>query len=118
MSWRPEGQLKWNKKTHGTVEKLGPLPPQTEFPIVVPNGFDWSMLRRQIFEAGADAILEALRGRGMKTPWRDEFIVEILQSRYGGEIRELAEYPIGEKHGTIVFIPDEETDALSSKEKI
>lgn len=54
--YRPEGLLEWNKKTHDMVENLGPLPPQTEFPIVVPDTFYWRILRRRIFEAGADAM--------------------------------------------------------------
>ena len=59
--FRPDGLLEWNKKTHDIIENLGILPPQVEFPIVVPDSFYWGMLRRQIFEAGADEMLNALR---------------------------------------------------------
>ena len=59
--YRPEGLEEWYENTHDKVESLGILPPQVEYPIVVSSDFEWGTIRRQIFEAGADAMLEGLK---------------------------------------------------------
>jgi hypothetical protein len=90
--WRHEGIKNWLKKTQKEVENLGMLPPQTGFPIVVPNTIEWSILKRQLFEAGADAMLEALKKDGTHFrvgEWTDDATFET------------------DKPGYVVFIPDE-----------
>lgn len=99
--YRPEGLQKWNEKTHEIVESLGPLPPQTEFPIAVSNSFDWSMLRRRIFEAGADAILEALKKEGVKVDITDQLTMYKNRRKFI-----LRHTPDTLKGGTLVIIPD------------
>jgi hypothetical protein len=95
--WRHEGIKNWLKKTQKEVENLGMLPPQTGFPIVVPNTIEWSILKRQLFEAGADAMLEALKKQPIASLHIDETYIDgilIGGVKYG--------------KGTLVFIPDDD----------
>lgn len=101
--WRPKGLLAWNRKTHETVEKLGILPPQTEFPFVVPSSFEWNLLRRQIFETGADAMLKELKKEGIKFVGRPRLRFQL--KRWWEN-----------RNGYLVFIPEEENAKGKAKE--
>ena len=96
-SWRPGGLFKWSKKTRKLVEELGPLHPQTQYPIVVPSSLEWSLLRRAIFEAGADAMLESLRGERLS--------FQVGKGEFKGLTMSFGSF---NGPGTWVFIPDDE----------
>ena len=85
--WRPKD---WRDKTQDIVVEAGMLPPQVKYPIVIPSGLEWDILKRQLFEAGADAMLEALRCNQW-CPFDDS----VMKANF---------------KGWIVFIPDEEED--------
>ena len=55
-NWRPKN---WDEEKMKAIVEKGMLPPQTEFPIVVPGGLEWDILKGQFYEAGADAMLGA-----------------------------------------------------------
>lgn len=87
----------WNERRKKAVTELGMLPPQTEFPIMIPDSFDWFRLKSQLYEAGADAMLEALKAGSMKaggTLMTPEQMKLIVPDR---------EYP----YGWLVFIPED-----------
>ena len=53
--YRPKG---WEKIRKDIADDSWMLPNQTEFPIVIPSSFEFDLLKRNLVEAGADAMLE------------------------------------------------------------
>ncbi len=84
--YRPEGIKIWYEKTKPLLLNQGVIPPQTEYPIVISSEFEWEVLKRRCFEAGADAMLEGLR-------------------RGATQVSNLGDFPNGK--GVVVFIPEE-----------
>ena len=56
--WRPE---RWEELKKGIADESWMLPPQTEFPIVIPSGLEFQLMKSNLIEAGADTLLEALK---------------------------------------------------------
>lgn len=56
--YRPPG---WENMRNKAIAGAGKLPNQTEFPIVMPSSLEWEILKGQLFEAGASAMLKALK---------------------------------------------------------
>lgn len=54
MNYRPDD---WYEETKPLLANQGIIPPQTEYPIVISSEFEWEVLKRNCFEAGADAML-------------------------------------------------------------
>lgn len=95
MTYRPDN---WDKVKKKAIAERGMLPPQTEFPIVIPNSLDWDILKAQLFESGADAMLKALCNDG------------VVMENYNPTNRtviETATFLNQCKDGILVFIPDE-----------
>lgn len=85
--WRPE---KWDNTTAAITSDLGKLR-DPEFPIVVPNGLEWSLLKQKLIEAGADAML-----RGLITWIRSQDELEMMDdpenfNYYCVRVKDLAE---------------------------
>jgi len=59
--WRPDD---WEEKVAEAVKQLGKLPEDPGFPIIIQHSIEWEMLKATIYNAGADAILEALKREG------------------------------------------------------
>lgn len=55
--WRPDG---WDEIRKGIADASWMLPNQTEFPIVIPSSFEFDLLKRNLAEAGADAMLNEI----------------------------------------------------------
>ena len=55
--YRPEG---WEKLKKDIADESWMLPPQTEFPIVIPSGLEFQLMKSNLIEVGADAMLEGL----------------------------------------------------------
>lgn len=55
--WRPKD---WEKHN---MDKIVKLPPDV-YPLVIPSSFEWDIQRIKLFEAGADAMLKALKEQG------------------------------------------------------
>ena len=66
--WRPKGAKQWYKQTKPLLTNQGIIPPQTEYPIIISSEFEWEVLKRRCFEAGADAMLEALWKMAKESP--------------------------------------------------
>ncbi len=66
---RPEGIERWHEKTKPLLDNRGVIPLQTEYPIVISSEFEWELLKRNCFEAGADAMLEGLKAQLSKDGW-------------------------------------------------
>ena len=84
----------WGKTKKKIITERGMLPNQTEFPIVVPSGLEWDILKGQLFEAGADAILGGLKVDCQKHLTNPDNFKWVLVDTDG-------------KSGCLVFIPEE-----------
>ena len=107
--WRPEG---WeNPSTEESLEAHGWRLDKTTLRWLKPDGdghdlipYDVSVERRYAYEAGADAMLAALKGAGTT----GEFYFNKI-----GEIKCSGAYANGDtplslfREGTVIFIPDE-----------
>ena len=93
MNWRPR---EWRENTTTSASQTGLLSPYASFPIVVPSSLEWDILKRQLFEAGADAMLEALKKEGEYYKWK-----RIATVKVPGLYQE-------QWKGWFTFIPDEE----------
>ena len=78
--WRPKD---WGKHSMDEIVKL----PTDVYPLLIPSSLEWDIQRKRLFEAGADAMLEALLDKGLK--------VNNISPEHSGK-------------GTVIFIPDEE----------
>ena len=94
MSYKPDD---WDEKKKRAVSEKGMLPPQTEFPVVIPSSLAWEMLKAQLYEAGADAMLESLKKNG-------EYLHNTGTMPYGYVLGRSLK--LGDK-GWLVFIPEE-----------
>ena len=94
MSHRPEG---WEDTVKHILSGIGKVKGEP-YPILIQDGLEWDITRRKLIEAGADAIVKALKKDG-------QFVHNTGASPYGIVlVRTLKQ---GEK-GYLVFIPSEE----------
>ena len=92
--YRPEGTEKWYEQTKELLTNQGIIPPQTEYPIIISSEFEWEVLKRNCFEAGADAMLEGLKKH-------------ISAGHTDGTTKEYTVINFNKEAGTFVFIPEE-----------
>ena len=69
--YRPKG---WDEIKKGIANEKWMLPPQNEFPIVIPGGMEFNIMKNNLIEAGADAYEEGLKKQGEYIPrkWADD----------------------------------------------